>query len=167
MTEIIDDSDWPYLQNAATNLFLPLKVLDDAIETIVAAGYSVVRLNCATDQTLLESLVHGLKWKEQFGYTPSALNLDALNDAVRGEPFNTTDQGLIVLERFSGYWKRGKHLAFNVLDIFETNTRHYLLHGKRLLIFVKVSDPRFHVEGFGGVAAQWNPKERYHKDRDL
>lgn len=162
-----EQADWPYIQNGATSLFLSQKVLDDAERILRGIGYHVIKVDCATDNSLLRDLSKGLNWKEQFGYEPKQLGLDALNDAVGCEPFEGSTKTLVIFSRFEGFWNRDKQRAFRVLDIFENNARHYLLHGKRLLIFVKVSDPAFHIEGLGGVSAQWNPKEWFHKDRGL
>jgi hypothetical protein len=167
MNDITTEADWPFLQKGPTTLFKSHKFLEDAVSSLTGAGYAVHHIDCSTDDKCLRSLSENLRWKHQFGYEPEKLNLDALNDAVRGEPFASSDRAVIVFNQFQGFWNRDKSTAFHVLDIFASASRNYLIFGKRLLSFVKVSNPNFHIDALGASPANWNSREWLHKDRGL
>lgn len=167
MKDITAEADWRFLQNGPTTLFKSQKFLEVAVSSLTVAGYAVHHIDCSRDDKLLRSLSENLRWKHQFGYEPEKLNLDALNDAVSGEPFDSSDRAVIVFNQFQGFWKRDKSTAFRVLDIFASASRDYLIFGKRLLSFVKVSNPKFHIDALGATPANWNSREWLNKDRGL
>ncbi|MEP1695636.1 MAG: barstar family protein [Paracoccaceae bacterium] len=167
MSDIANQVDWPFLKNGPTTLFMSQDILDDAICKLSGTGYTIHRIDCSTDNNFLLSLIESLCWQRQFGYLPKSLNLDALNDAVRGEPFDSSDRAVIVFDQFQGYWKRDKATAFQVLDIFASASRDYLIFGKCLLSFVKVSNPNFHIDALGATSTNWNNRELLNKDRGL
>ncbi|MEO9649371.1 MAG: barstar family protein [Roseobacter sp.] len=167
MSDIINQVDWPFLQNGPTTLFKSQDILDDAVSKLKGADYKVLRIDCSHDDKFLSSLTEHLRWQHQFGYVPESLNLDALNDALRGEPFDSSDRAVVIFDQFQGYWKRDKATAFQVLDIFASAARDYLIFGKRLLSFVKVSNPSFHIDALGATPTNWNSREWLNKDRGL
>ena len=167
MNDITSKPDWHFMQNGPTTLFKSQKLFEDATEDMRDLGYLILNIDCETDEKVLASFVDGLHWQNQFGYRPEELNLDALNDAVRGEPFDSCDRAVVAFDHFQGFWKRDQDTAFAVLDIFASASRSYLIFGKRLLSFIKVSDPNIHIDGLGATAAIWNDKEWLNKDRGL
>ena len=166
-SDITKRADWPFVQNGAVTLFLKQTILDAAIATMTREGYTVYQIDCGTEAKMVEDLANALHWVEQFGYTPDRLGLDALNDALRGEPCEERPKLLLVLKRFSGFRKRSKETAQKVLDIIEYQSRNHLLFGQRLLAFVHSNDPRFNIEGLGGRVAQWNKQEWLMKSRGV
>ena len=167
MNDITNQIDWPFLQNGPTTLFKSQKILDEAVSNLKGMGYVVHHIDCSRDDKFLSSLIDSLRWQQQFGYVPKSLNLNALNDAVRGEPFDTSDYAVMVFDQFQGFWKRDKATAFQILDIFASASRDYLIFGKRLLSFVKTSNPSFHIDALGATPANWNSREWLNKDREL
>ncbi|WP_420859674.1 barstar family protein [Marivivens marinus] len=166
-TAIHNRADWPFIQDGAVTLFLKQQVLDAAIEAVRDEGYSVHRIDCGREDTMMRDLSHALRWEKQFGYEPDSLNLDALNDALCGEPCDERPKLLLVLDRFAGFRKRGADTATAMLDIIEYQSRNHLLFGNRLLAFVRTNNPNTHIEGLGGRAAQWNKKEWLMKSRGV
>lgn len=160
-------ADWPFLQCSPKTLFLESKNILQAIQTLEKIGYHVCQIDCSSDASFLTSVVRELKWDAQFGYCPDELNLEALNDAVRSEPFDTADDTVVVLNEFQKLWDRDERQGFHVLDIFTSASRDYLLFGKRLLTFVHVSDPRFETQKLGALPTWWNGREWFHKDRGI
>jgi len=167
MNDITTEVDWPFLQNGPTTLFKSQKVLEDATTRLKSSGYAVHHIDCSNDDKLLCSFIETLRWRHQFGYVPETLILNALNDAVRDEPFETSDKAVMVFDQFQGFWKRDKSTAFHVLDIFASASRDYLIFGKRLLSFVKVSNSAFKIDALGATPANWNDREWLNKDRGL
>ena len=167
MKQQIHQPDWSFIQNGATNLFLRPEVMEDAVEKVKRQGYRVYRFDCATDAQFVREMTRNLAWEKHFGYRPDAIGLDSFNDALRYEPFESTDRAVLVLSRFTGFWKRDKARGWDVLDILECASRDYLLWGKRILVFVQVSNPKFQAQGLGGRDARWNPREWLLKDRGL
>ena len=108
-----------------------------------------------------------LKWKEQFGYYPWTGNLDALNDGLRGQPFDSADNATIAIENFDALIKSEKHLSLVLLDLLERHSRNYLLFGKRLIGLIQTNNPKIHFESIGGTSAQWNRDESLDSSRGL
>ena len=160
-------ADWPFLQCSPTTLFLKSDDMLQAIQTFEEIEYHVCSFDCSSDASFLASAVRELNWESRFRYCPDVLNLDALNDAVRSEPFDTYDNVVVVLKDFQKLWNRDEHQGFHVLDIFTSASRDYLLLGKRLLTFVHVSDPRFETQKLGALPAWWNGREWFHKDQGI
>ncbi len=160
-------ADWPFFRCSPTTLFLKPENMLQAIQTLEKTEYHVCHIDCSSDASFLASVVRELKWEAQFGYCPDVLNLDALNDAVRSEPFDTADDTVVVLNDFQKLWDREERQGFHVLDIFTCASRDYLLYGKRLLTFVHVSNPRFETPQLGSLPAWWNAREWFHKDRGI
>jgi len=167
VSDITNQADWPFLQNGPTTLFKSQAILDDAISKLSGTGYTIHRIDCSTDSNFLLSLIENLRWQQQFGFLPKSLNLDALNDAVRDEPFDSSDKAVVIFDQFQGFWNRDKATAFQVLDIFASASRDYLIFGKRLLSFVKVSNPSFQIDALGATPANWNSREWLNKDKGL
>ena len=108
---------------------------------------------------MLQDLTVTLCWQKQFGYAPTALNLDALNDALRGIPCDDCPNVVLVLTRFHAFCQRNEKAAHAVLDLIESQSRDHLLFGRKLLAFVHTTDPGTHIENLGGRVAKWNPEE--------
>ena len=158
-------ADWPFLQCSPTTLFLKPEVMQQAIQAMEKIEYHICNIDCSSDASFLASVVRELKWESQFGYCPDVLSLDALNDAVRSEPFDTASDAVVALNDFQKLWDRDERQGLHVLDIFTGASRDYLLFGKRLLTFVHVSDPGFETKKLGALSAWWNGHERFRNDQ--
>jgi len=154
-----DSADWPFIQNGAVTLFLKQPVLESAVKMVSSEGYAVHQIDCETDEVMLQNLTVALRWQEQFGYAPTVLNLDALNDALRGMPCDDCPSVVLVLTHFQAFCQRNEDAAHAVLDIIESQSRDHLLFGRKLLAFVHTTDPVTYIENLGGRVAQWNPEE--------
>lgn len=164
--KISEQPDWEYLRDGAITLFRSKDVLEKAVETLAHCNYAVHRIDCETQSQFLASLATALRWHDNFGYLPTRLNLDALNDALREEPYNSCDAAVLVFDAFDSLAEIGHSRAFAVLDLVERHARDYLLSGKKLLGFVHTKNARLHIDGLGGRAASWNSAEWSIKDRD-
>jgi hypothetical protein len=98
----------------------------------------------------IDEMSTALKWREQFGYEPWSGGLDAFNDALRGEPFDTNDDSAICIENFHMLVADNETFARGLLDIIEHQSRHYLLFGKRLIALIHTQDKSFRCEALGG-----------------
>ncbi len=153
------EEDWPFIQNGAVNLFLSPAVLDAAVASMKEAGYRIHEIDCGSEAAFVSTMAVALRWEQKFGYQPHALNLDALNDALRHEPATDGLATLLVLRNFDALRKRGKEVAHNVLDLIELNARDHLLLGAKLVCFVRTRDPDLSIDNLGARSAHWNASE--------
>ena len=165
--EVINSPDWPFLQNGSTTLFLKRPVLGAAIATMENIGYRSCFIDCASEPSMVADISRALLWREQFGYEPECLKLDAFNDALRGMPNADHPKVLLVLTSYDAFRERAQETAYAVLDLLECSARNALLFGYRLLTFVHTDNPQLHLDGLGGRHACWNSKEWLMADRGI
>ncbi|MCL9998228.1 MAG: hypothetical protein NBV68_02505 [Erythrobacter sp.] len=159
--------DLRLLQDGAVHLFWQRAVLDKWCADLDALGYDLHLIDCTDPGTMRTRFSDVLHWEEQFGYGPWTGNLDALNDGMRGWPFEGNDKVALVLLGFDRHVSRGEREAIALLDIIETQSRNCLLQGARLLALVQTEDRSFFTPDLGGRAAMWNPDEWSNASRGL
>lgn len=162
----LDMPDYRHLRDGPVILFRRKPVLEAAIAALAPAGYRAIRLPCADGAEAFRlHMTAALKWQAQFGYAPWTGSLDALNDALRAEPRDSSRNTVICIEDFHRLHAADPDRAVAMLDIMASASRQYLLFGARLLIFVQTDDGDFHARSLGGTAAIWNPAEWLISDR--
>jgi hypothetical protein len=150
--EKLNRADWPLLRNGAVNLFSRHENYAAAVAALHGLGYRML-IFARGPEHFIDEISAELKWREQFGYEPWSGNLDAFNDALRGEPFDTVDDSAICIENFQVLAGDDEAFARGLLDIIEQQSRYYLLFGKRLIALVHTQDKGFRCEGLGGRTA--------------
>lgn len=146
--ETLNRADWP-LRNGAVNLFSRRQNYAAAMTALVGLGYRML-IFARGPEHFIDEMSAALKWREQFGYEPWSGGLDAFNDAMHGEPFDTNDDSAICIENFHMLVADDEAFARGLLDIIEHQSRHYLLCGKRLIALIHTQDKNFRCEGLGG-----------------
>lgn len=147
--ETLNRADWPLLRNGAVNLFARREDYSAAVTALDGLGYRML-IFARGPEHFIDEMSAALKWHEQFGYKPWTGNLDAFNDALRGEPFDSADDGAICIENFQALVGDDETFARGLLDIIEYQSRQYLLFGKRLIALIHTQNKGFRCEGLGG-----------------
>jgi RNAse (barnase) inhibitor barstar len=150
--------DWSILQNGAISLYHSKEILAADAESLASDGYRIVRVDCtewARSGTPHPSLARALAFPDYYG-----ANLHALRDVLTD--LEILDEGglALVLERLDAYVSAtdlGE--AWEVLDVFEDASRHFLLTGRRLLVLAQSDDPHLHFESVGARPITWNRQE--------
>lgn len=164
--ELKDSLDAKFVSRCAVTLFLNPDIIDQAIKDLRGGGYLVKEVDCR-EESFLPDLAKALHWEEQFGYVPTHLNLDALNDALCGFPGRDETQVALVFRNYQMLQKRDAFRAHGMLDIIECHSRDCLLCGRRLITFVHTDDPRTDIRDLGARDANWNRDEWSHASRGL
>ena len=150
--EKLNRADWPLLRNGAVNLFSRREDYAAAVAALDGLGYCML-IFARGPEHFINEISTALKWREQFGYEPWSGNLDAFNDALRGQPFDTADDSAICIENFHTLATDDEAFTRGLFDIIEHQSRHYLLFGKRLIALIHTQDTSFRCEGLGGRTA--------------
>ena len=74
---------------------------------------------------------------------------------------------VLVFHRYDAFAVKMPEIALTVLDIIETNSRLFLLFGKRLLTLLQSDDPQIQFNAVGGYSVMWNNREWLNKNRGL
>jgi hypothetical protein len=147
------------LAAGAVSLFWRPALFETAKAALRALDYELIEITCSGVEAFKQALSDGLRWQDQFGYEPWTGNLNALNDGLRYPPVGE-DAGLaICLRGFDAIAAEDPVFAHAVLDVIEYNSRHHLLHGRRLLALVQTRDAGFRADGLGARNAWWNEAE--------
>ena len=131
----LNRADWRLLRYRAVNVFSRRDEYDAAVAALDELGYRML-IFARGPEHFIDDMSAALKWREQFGYEPWSGNLDAFNDALRGEPFDSADDSAICIENFQALVADDEAFARGLLEIIEHQSRHYLLFGKRLIALV-------------------------------
>jgi hypothetical protein len=151
-SETFNRADGPLLCNGAVNLFSRRQNYAAAVAALDGLGYRMLIFRCGPEYFIDEMSVT-VKWREHFGYEPWSGGLDAFNDTLHGEPFDTADDSAICIKNFHMLVADDEDFARGLLDIIEHQSRHYLLFGKRLIALIHTQDKSFRCEGLGGRTA--------------
>jgi len=159
-------ADWELLAEGAINLYWRDELFEATKGDLRALGYRLIEVTCITPEQFRQAVSDALRWEAQFGYEPWTGNLNALNDALCGFPFDGDDVA-ICLRDFHVIAGQEPPFAHGLLDSIERNSRYHLLQGRRLLALVQTNDAKFHCEGLGAASARWNPAEWANASRGL
>ena len=153
--------DWQILQNGWTSLYFNTELLNTAIQWFEKENYKVLILDCiqwTSKDDILKGIGKELNFPDYYGK-----NLSALNDCLWD--IEIAKSGLVVV--FTSFDLIDKELAYDLLDIFATNSRSHFLFGDRLITLVQVNDAHYHCEPVGANPVLWNPKEWLNSSRGI
>ncbi len=153
-----NEPDFKYLEHVGVTFFIRKKLLESAVSELSGLGYHVIRLHFDNHDQFDQLIADQFKWKEQFGYEPWNRSFDALNDGLRGEPFNTSDKSVICIEDYERL-DAAYNSAWHFLDLIEHHSREYLLFGKRLVGLIQTNDSNFDPPEIGMRQPKWNRDE--------
>lgn len=121
--ETLNRADWPLLRNGAVNLFSRHEDYAAAVAALDGLGYRMLIFRDGPEY-FIDEMSAALKWREQIGYEPWSGGLDAFNDALHGEPFDTADDSAICIENFQMLVADDEAFARGLLDVIEHHSRH-------------------------------------------
>jgi RNAse (barnase) inhibitor barstar len=157
--------DWGLLQSSAVAMYFSTEVLDEDLAWLERHGYRIRTVRAAeiaSLDALLTALAESLEFPDYFGK-----NLDALNDCLSDLDI-PADGGLALLLRdYDAFSRRLPKLAHLVLDICASNSRTFLLTGKRFLVLITSGDPELTFDPVGATPVLWNPREWLNANRGL
>lgn len=144
-------ADWPLLRHGAITLFHGKRDWRRACNALQAIGYHVTRISAAQGRAaFLAEVTEALQWQEMLGYGPWSGNLDALNDALYGFPFDGTPNAALAIADYDVLVAEDPRMAWVVLDIIALLSRERLLDGRLLLGLIQSNDPNYAPEPVGG-----------------
>jgi len=157
--------DYALLQNGSVTLYFRPTFIAKDVEQLKTYGYRIDNFDCAAWQTvddMFTAFASTLDFPGYFGR-----NLDALNDCLCDIDVHKESGRALVFHRYDAFAAKQPEVAWTVLDIIESNSRLYLLSGKRLLTLVQSDNPQIQFNGLGAQHANWNRREWLNANRDL
>jgi RNAse (barnase) inhibitor barstar len=152
-----DRLDFRILQNGAVALYHKPIVLTEHIAALASVGFQIFEmdaLNWAAPADFYRGVKQGLSLPDHFG-----ANLAAILDGLTELKLPKDAGAAVVIRHFDSFAKRDRDAAHSALDVFETASRHFLLHGQRFLALVQSDDPVIRFERVGARPVCWNPRE--------
>lgn len=163
------DPGFNLVQNGFVSKFRSRNVLDDAIWTLQAAGYRIVRLDAgswADESAMHQSFSTALHFPDYYGRNLNAL-VDCLSDVAELDyGWAENETGLvIVIDNFDHFHSAIPNLAVTVLDIISGAALRGALLGNRILCLIRSDDPWLEPGRIAGYSPEWNPREWLTADR--
>jgi RNAse (barnase) inhibitor barstar len=157
--------DFTLLQNGSVTLYFRPEYLGEDVQWLKDHGYRIDSLDCSTwdsEAMMFESIAITLDFPEFFGR-----NLDALNDCLSDIEIPEQSGRVLVFYRYDQFAERMPDLSWPLIDIIETNSRYYLLFGRRLMALLQSDDPKIAFEPVGACPVEWNPREFLNQNRGV
>jgi hypothetical protein len=157
--------DWALLQNGAVTLYFRPQGLIDDVQWLKEHEYRITSFDCSTWTSVSEmhdALSFGLEFPDYYGR-----NFAALNDCIGDLEISDEGGRVIIFNRYDSFAARFPQVAWDVLDIMETNSRRFLLFGRRLIVLVQSDNPEISFETVGGQSVSWNIRELLSVSRRL
>jgi RNAse (barnase) inhibitor barstar len=164
-TDDFQQLDYALLQNGSISLYFRTEVLTEDVNWLAARGYRIDNFDCTTWHTeddMYSAFAATLDFPDYFGR-----NLAALNDCLCEIEVPETSGRVLVFRRYDAFAAKMPEVAWHVLDILESNSRTYLLFGRRLLTLLQSDDPEIQFESVGARPVSWNGREWLNKNRGL
>ncbi|MFE4950510.1 barstar family protein [Leifsonia sp. NPDC056665] len=163
------DPGFNLVQDGFVSKFLSRNVLDDAIWTLQAAGYRIVRLDAgswADESAMHQSFSTALQFPGYYGRNLDAL-VDCLGDVAELDyGWAESETGLVVvIDNFDHFRSAMPEVAVTVLDIISGAALRGALLGNRVLCLIRSDDPWLEIGAIGGYSPRWNPREWRNADR--
>jgi RNAse (barnase) inhibitor barstar len=157
--------DWHLLRASAVTMYYDPDVLAKDVAWLEKHDYRVRTIQTAeiaSPAALLAAFAESLQFPDYFGR-----NLDALNDCL--SDLDIPDDGglVLILQDYDAFSRRFPSLAHQILDICASNSRIFLLTGKRFVILMSSRDPRITFDPVGATPVLWNPQEWLDATRGL
>jgi hypothetical protein len=149
--------DYRILQNSPIALYHRPDVLAEDTSWFRAEQYRVYEFDCSTwtsSDALHEDLRRTFDFPDWYGR-----NLDAFNDSLSDLAVPNVGGAALVFSKYDLFAAALPNIAWHTLDIIATNSRRFLLFGRRFVALVQSDDPDVHFEQVGAQPVIWSPKE--------
>ena len=151
-----DRLDFQILRDGAVSMYHNLDVLHKDLNWFLDARYKIIDIDTSkwTPKTAHKDIKDKMGFPDYYGE-----NLNAFNDCLR-DLYPIDKRGLvIILRHFDDFTYQDKGFAHGLIDIIASQSREWLLTGKRLICLVQSDDPDLYFEKIGGYNPRWNGME--------
>ena len=94
-------------------------------------------------------------------------NLAAFNDCL-GDMYNDRYKGVVIIfRRYDEFLNNERSSAEAILDIIATESRNWLLKGKKLIGLIQSNEPNLVLPKLGGISPNWNLAEWMNDSRNF
>lgn len=163
--DVWDRLDYQLLQDGAVTLYYSADILQEDCDWLKQHNYRVRGLDASgwnTEAAFHAEVKRILEFPSYYGE-----NLNAFSDCLSDLEMDEDGGFAIAILHFDAFFRAMPDRAQAVLDIIETNSRRFLLTGKRLIALVQTDNPRSVYEHVGCMTPGWNPRERMERNRGL
>jgi RNAse (barnase) inhibitor barstar len=149
--------DWRLLLHGPIALYYRPAILDEDVAWLQSANYQIDEFDAArwaSAEIFHAEIARQLRFPAYYGR-----NLDAFNDSLSDIDVPLDGGRCLVFRHFDAVARRDPPFAQAILDIIGTQSRHFLLRGRRFLALAQCDDPRATFEPVGACPVWWNPRE--------
>lgn len=157
--------DYELLLNGSITLYFRPDYLAEDASWLKAHDYRLDSFDCSawdSEETMYEALATTLEFPEYFGR-----NLDAVNDCLSDIEVSEDGGRAFIFHRYDVFAAKMPKVAWQLLNIVQNNSWHFLLLGRRLMTLVQSNDPGIRFEPVGVIHVSWNRREWVDKSRGL
>lgn len=161
----VERLDYRLLRDGPISAYFDRRILTEDLRWLREHRYHVDYFDAgswSSTEVAFDELAARLEFPDYFGR-----NLDALNDCLSELPVPAESGRVVVLERFDRLYASTTEWAWDLLDIFASQSRGHLLFGERLIVLLQSDDPRLSTRSVGACAVGWNPREWLNSSRGL
>jgi hypothetical protein len=142
---------------ASVSLYHERNLLDEDAAVLRSLGYRVYVLDAS--HWLTTGAFHtGIRLMLEFR-GKYIENLDGFSDGLTRLELSDRGRAALVFLHFDVFARQCRHLAQQVLDVVATQSRSFLLDGRRLVALVQSDSPTLEIEPVGACPVTWNDRE--------
>ena len=155
-----ENIDLAIIAKGGISLYYKESLIDYDMQLLSTKGYTIIQFD---DRVITTETELHLDLQEKLGFPQYGKGFDALNDFMRA--YELTPPGHVLV------FKKLDHLdarsIYHLLDVFAIHCRKNIAIGKKLVILVKVDNPRFSIrEPIGSLNFWlWNDQEWFEGNR--
>jgi len=138
-------------------------ILDEDVNWFIDNGFDVYDITVRNwnKKNFHKHLKKELNFPEYYGE-----NLDAFDDCL-GDMCNDRYKGVVITFRqYDEFLNNERSSAEAILDIIATESRNWLLKGKKLIGLIQSNEPNLELPKLGGISPSWNSAEWMNDSRN-
>jgi RNAse (barnase) inhibitor barstar len=138
-------------------------ILDEDVNWFIDNGFDVYDINVRNwnKRNFHKHLKEELNFPDYYGE-----NLAAFNDCL-GDMCNDRYKGVVITFRqYDEFLNNERSSAEAILDILATESRNWLLKGKKLIGLIQSNEPNLELPKLGGISPSWNSAEWMNDSRN-
>ena len=151
------------IENGSVIMFWKNSLMERNIEQLKQEGFDVYDFDCTNwdEKKIHKDLAETLNFTDYYGE-----NLDAFNDCL--SDVETENKGFVLIFRnYDVFSHKHSELAYDLLDIIQTQSWRFLIKGTVLMSFVQSNDINLTFPPIGRMRADWNIEEWSDDSRGL